>query len=427
MKKILAIILYSCFCTNILFSQVYLTKEQAWEDIDEYFATIAIHHPDMYWHSSKTDVDAFITWIKNKCRDSMTVGEFALYMGHSHHLFDTHTSMDDWTHLSIRTDKVFPEIEFLDGKIYLKENRLQVDSINSISVNRILSWQLEVFGGDWSRKYLEFYLSANGEFCRSVNDFDIHPPYRVSVLTKEGKDSVVILKGMDRSYWEEYCKNKTGKEEPYGFELYPLAGIGIIRYNDIFWREDYPEADSLLHRFMLDCREKRIRYLFFDVSRNTGGYDREFSMFFPYIRMNRRKCYQREIETKKKIYMDAWCGNNKEQPNIKPFNGKIFVYQSIYSQSGTPDFCAIMKTLADAVLVGTETGSGIPLYTSAQHFNLKNSGLEYRVSTKLWKSESPRLPRTSEGYLLPDIQYPFLTDRLLNVEDCKIIIEKSKH
>lgn len=105
------------------------------------------------------------------------------------------------------------------------------------------------------------------------------------------------------------------------------------------------------------------------------------------------------------------------------FNGKIYIYQSIYSTSAIPDFCAIMKVLANATLVGTETGSGIPLYAGSKSFNLKNSKLGYMVATRLYKSELPRLPRTPEGYLLPDVEYPFLTERLLNVADCKKIIK----
>ena len=74
-------------------------------------------------------------------------------------------------------------------------------------------------------------------------------------------------------------------------------------------------------------------------------------------------------------------------------------------------------------LVGTETGSGLPLYGSYKTFRLPNTGSEFMVSTRCVKDENPKLPRTPEGDLLPDIEYPMLTERLLNVEDCRKIIE----
>ena len=56
---------------------------------------------------------------------------------------------------------------------------------------------------------------------------------------------------------------------------------------------------------------------------------------------------------------------------------------------------------------------------------LFRSGSEFMVSTRCVKDENPKLLRTPEGDLLPDIEYPMLIERLLNVEDCRKIIEKA--
>lgn len=426
MKFILCIILYNCLCINVLFSQTYLTRQQAWEDIDEYFATIAKYHPNMYWHSSEEEVNDYISWIKRKCRDSMTVGEFNLYLCHSLHLFDEHTGINNVVYMPLRNDKIFPGIEYSNGKVFLKGCQLPIDSINSVSINKILAWKMELCGADWSTKYLNYVISKDYVFSCCVNDFDLQAPFRVCLRTPNGRDSVVLLEGEDNPNLKNSTRHETVEEKPYHFELYPRERIGIIRYNEIFWVEYYPEVDSVVSRFFQDCNKQRIKHLFFDVSRNGGGYGRQFCMFFPYLRMSKSECYQRDIRTKTERYWDC-CQVDSQKTGIKPFKGKIYVYQGLFSQSGTPDFCAIMKVLAKATLVGTETGSGIPQYTTGWLFNLKHSGLECRVAKEQWISERPRLPRTPEGYLLPDVEYPVSQEHLLNVQDCRKIIEKAKN
>lgn len=430
MNKII-IILYCCICgVQGLFSQKYLTKEQAWEDIDEYFETIAKYHPNMYWHSSEKEVDAYIMKIKKRIRDSVSIGEMMIYLSHSNYLFDEHTNMAFRAYKAVQTDYIFPEIEYRNGQVFFRKNHLKIDAINSIPVDSILAWQMELFGSDYNQSSRQLIVSYSREFQGAINDCDIYPPYKVSVKTKAGEDSMIMSAGINKLLIEARVKESFLYNEKYKFELYPREKIAIIRYNEVFSREDYPEIDSLLYSFFRNCKKEHIQYLFFDVSRNGGGYDREFSMFFPFLKMDKNKCYRREIEVKEQVYWEDFCIDRQRQPQVAgiiPFKGKVFVYQSVMSYSAAPDFCAVMKAVSCAILVGTETGTGIPLYAASREFNLKNSRLAYHVSTKLYKSESPRLPRTPEGYLLPDIEYPFLTDRLLNVEDCKKIIEKSKH
>lgn len=176
-----------------------------------------------------------------------------------------------------------------------------------------------------------------------------------------------------------------------------------------------------------------IKYLFFDLSRNRGGYYRGFDYFWPYINWKKGATYSVEVTAKEDGRIEnRWESLNfdNKRPKIKgakPFKGDVFIYQSYYTTSAAPDFCATMKALAGAVLVGTETNDGIPGYGyTSNTFYLKYSGVAATMSTRFFKSESPQLPRTKEGRLLPDIAYPFLKDRRLSVEDCKKIIELNK-
>ena len=53
----------------------------------------------------------------------------------------------------------------------------------------------------------------------------------------------------------------------------------------------------------------------------------------------------------------------------------------------------------------------------------KIAGTEFTVSYCYWKEEFPKLPRTIEDFLLPDIEYPWSVEHRLNIEDCKKIIK----
>ncbi len=414
---------------NSLFGQTTLTKREAVEDIYHYFDTIKFYHPNMYWHTPKSVVDSCIEDMIGKCYDSMPVYQLCYLLARAQGLWDDHTGLNGRWYKGVNTERVFPKIYFKDHKIYLEDNDLEIITINSVPVDSILDYLKMNYGADVSMRWLESMICINYDFQGSVSDCGIYPPYKVAGKTKENRDTLVILDGIDIEILleeENIFAREWNDPYPYHFELYPEEKIAIIRYNEVFRMSDYPEVDSLLGNFFQGCHKNNIRHLFFDVSRNEGGYTRHFTMFLPYIAMDKKKSYRRtiiepnneftEILELKSIFPEGTKG-------VKFFKKNIYIYQSFYSQSATPDFCACMKVLTNAVLVGTETGSGLPLYATSKPHYLPNSGIRFNVSNYYWKDEFPKLPRTKEGFLLPDIEYPWSVEHRLNIEDCKKIIK----
>ena len=414
--------------SSICLSAQTLMRKEAIEDIDYFYRTLKSHHPDLYCFTPQSVVDSCMEDFKNKCYDSMPVADFRYHFFHLNYLFDCHTAYIDNQYKATNSECLFPRVYFQDHKVCLSANDWEVLSINSIPVDSIVAHVRKSFSADYHRRYCEFLICLRYEFQECVADFGFDkPPFTVKCRTLENRDTTVVL---ERETKESL---RTAQEAFYKdwhqcrFELYPEDKIAIIRYGEVFDKEDIPRFDAQLDDFFRNCNEYDIRHLFFDVSRNGGGYIRGFTFFFPYLQTGRKKSYQRLIVEREREYREILEGEMIRTPKwVKPFKGNVYVYQSFYTQSSAPDFCACIKVLADAVLVGTETGSGLPLYGGGEIFHLPNIGDEFTISSHCNKNEFPKLPRTPEGYLLPDIEYPMLIERLLNVEDCRNIIELKK-
>ena len=409
--------------SSICLSAQTLMREEAIEDIDYFYRTLKSYHPDLYCFTPQSVVDSCMEDFKSKCYDSMPVADFRYHFSHLNYLFDWHSGYSIRQHGLTTSDRLFPRVYFQDHKVHLSANDWEVLSINSVPVDSIVARARMNFGADFHRCNIEFIICLRFEFQKCVTDFGFdEPPFTVRCRTLENRDTTVVLEGETRASLNnaQYAKDT----KIYDFELYPEDKIAIVRYSEVFGKEEIRNFDAQLDDFFRNCRAHGIRHLFFDVSRNVGGLSRGFMFFFPYLQTGRKKSYQRLIVERDREYREILEGEMVQPPKwIKPFKGNVYVYQSFHTGSAGPDFCACMKVLVDAVLVGTETGGGIPLYGIYKMFNLPNTGDEFVVSTHCVKEEFPKLPRTPEGYLLPDIEYPMLTERLLNVEDCRKIIE----
>ncbi len=413
--------------SSICLSAQTLMRKEAIEDIDYFYRTLKSHHPDLYCFTPQSVVDSCIEDFKSKCYDSMPVADFRYHFSHLNYLFDWHSGYSIRQHGVTKSDRLFPRVYFKNHKVHLVKNDWEVLSINSVPVDSIVARVRMNFGAEVSRRYFEFLICLRYEFQGGVIDFGFDkPPFTVKCRTLENRDTTVVLEGETKESLRNVQNAFYKDKHQCRFELYPEDKIAIVRYGEVFGKEEIPRFDAQLDDFFRNCRAHGIRHLFFDVSRNVGGLSRGFMFFFPYLQTGRKKSYQRLIVERDREYREILEGEMVQPPKwIKPFKGNVYVYQSFHTGSAGPDFCACMKVLVDAVLVGTETGGGIPLYGIYKMFNLPNTGDEFVVSTHCVKEEFPKLPRTPEGYLLPDIEYPMLTERLLNVEDCRKIIEKA--
>ena len=122
---------------------------------------------------------------------------------------------------------------------------------------------------------------------------------------------------------------------------------------------------------------------------------------------------------RRSIYLDCYHNGHRSYEYLK-----LYLVPETDDTSLRRNEAAMLKAMAHATIVGTE--SGRVGYLSAKHYTLPHSQRQVFIPDMLYEEESPALPRTADGRLLPDIPYPFLVDRRLGVEDCLKIIELNK-
>lgn len=465
MKKVLII---CCWCLVIgkvsaqsLFDKDCYSKDEAGAIIDFYFNSLEEWHPNLYYYHPKEKFDSCIAGLKKQCYDSIPKMELRRLISHTKYLHDEHTGTEWRFGKPYTSGYAFPRIYYKDNKVFLQSNDVEIRTINSVPVDSISAYLRQNFGADVIDDYFELTMAQGSEFSMGVNDFDFHSPYWIEGIS-HGQDTSFSLVG------DKIIKAGYGLGSGtliFDSEIDAKSKIAIAHYNSM---EDfmgdmkgYCSMIEHIRRFFRECRKNRIQHLFIDVSKNMGGYGGLNNFLLMFLQTNKNKAYtvvsdevflstyvkeRREtvsdntIRKNRNIFQkmlrhegDSWFrlmydeegyrnAIRKKEIRIKPFKGQIWICQSLNSQSATPKFCAAAKVLTNAILVGTPTGSGLPFFGAS--ITMGNEKLfRYTVASAFRKEESPPLPRTEDGRLLPDMEYPMLVSRCLNIEDCKKIIE----
>lgn len=443
-KNIINTVITVCLFFNV--EAQLITKEQALSDVKWCRSMLNSLHPSLYRYTSRSIVDSTFNEIERMCKETLPDSIDAYYipsvLAQYNYFFDSHTKVFP-NNFIYKTKKIFPPVVWSeDKKMFLENNNLEILSINDVKADSIVCWLSWLQGRESNPKdaYIIWTLSSQLQWCLDFHR--IFPPYRIGAKTRESRDTVIVLDGVSE---QEVSTRRVqiarqlyafppkasgdiflGGNPPYRFKIYPEESVAIIRYNEAFWPKEYPETDSLIHHFFQDCAHHNIQYLFFDFSRNEGGVLMSYEPFGPYLKFKRKRYERLYLERGgTEVWEDLSVGNRIDR-GVKPFAGQIFVYQSFHTSSATSIFCSVLKATTNAVLVGTETGQGIPLTSGYKDYQFPDSKGFVRIPVDCQIAENPKLRRDTNGYLLPDIPYPFLTTRWLGVEDCKKIIALKK-
>lgn len=428
-------VLLSLLCSG----QKQITYEQLCADVDYLFRTVDSLHPNMYWHTPKTRVDSFIVELKEKFRgrDSIDVRDFAMELAQMNHFFDYHTTMPFVYRFDEKGDTVFPRVTYQEGKFYLKDTDKEILSINGVGIDAIKrTWQ-NTYSSDFHPGYSQFYLNYVLDFQKVLMYLGIRAPYRVEyreggacVAYTEAGVSFAAMREDVQAFLDVFWDN--ANPYPYSFEIYPDSSLMIIRIT-------HCEETNHAHNFFLMCIDKilsnNIQYVFFDMSRNTGGSTAMFNYLLSYF-ITTKFFYRYRFDRQEKKLNDKgeWVLVKTSPWNLVRgirhkglYKRKLFVYQSPLTCSAAPVLGEALKALGAGVLVGTDTEPQIPSYSNVKSFTLPYSGLTRRSASTFDDNMKPDYFLTPEGGLRPDIEYPFLIERRLGVEDCMKIIEVYEH
>lgn len=411
---IIFILLFVLSGSGRIMAQSTISYEEACADIDYYFWRIDLVHPDMYWHTPKQVVDSFITALKERLPERVSVNQLGYELQQSNHFWDYHTGIYFYPK---GKEKVFPMTDLCPEGLFLEGKKIL--SVNNVEVGEIYRVLNNMKGCDMPLPTFFYYYNCSPAVSIAMYGLGIRSPFRVVYEGGEvGEVEGVFLGDL------QYSGQNEGK--PYDFRCYPADSIAIIYFDECI--HELKELDVFLAQTFHEIREAGIKNLFVDVSRNPGGTSRAADLFLKYIRFNRKKqqkiwLKKGKVSGEKKICSKFYYP--PEQANA--FEENIFIYQSYATRSAGTWLVEVLSAVSRAVIAGTPTEATLPVYIDGDVYQLPNSKFYFQISKKFIYKEKISIPRTKWGGLLPAIEYPFLKDRRLNVDDCKKIIELNRN
>lgn len=392
-----------------LLAQRVISYEQACADIDYYFAKIDSIHPNMYWHTPKVRVDSFICALKAKLQDPVDVSRLGYELLQTQHFWDYHTNLG---FTLSEKEVVFPGTDLKPSGLFL--NGRKILSVNQVNVKDILSVVSRFKGCD--TPWPTYYYQANRAFHVSIAIYgmELKPPYQVMF---EGAVEPEEVEGV---YYGKLWSKANLMEKDVDLQVFPSDSIAVIYFNQC--TNNLEKVETFLLRAFKYIADYHVKNLFIDVSRNPGGTTDAADLFLKYIHFdNKKSCYYQWIK-RKGMQGRGYCNEIPEEQPMA-FKGNIYVYQSCATRSAGPWIGEVLRAFSRAVIVGTPTEATLPVYIDSKRFRLPNSRFHLGVSHKYFYQEEPQIPRTEWGGVKPDIDYPFLMDRRLSLDDCRKIIE----
>ena len=433
------------FCLQTFAQQkmLFLTTEQALEEIDWYIQMIEKEHPHPYHYTSKKSVDSALNVLRKEynTKDSIESQELIMDLSALNHLWDGHTYVypDDYFYTE---NSCFPLI-YADKQenIYLSSTNTLIESINGYEIDEIVALLDKYVGADNFSASNYILLTWSYMFNIILDEADILPPYNIRGRTPNGVDTTFVQDAWDTDKLQQQRNIKNqyssslGKEQ-YELQIFPKDSIALFTYDECLTSITYVNIDSIMYSFFSNCKDLDIKYLFIDVSRNNGGSTSSYEISMPYLikenlRYDLYTTYNKRRDTAMLTYSFLYgkyhdyfvppFQNNK----LKPFEGVVFVYQSPWTGSASAIFSSLLKATANAVIVGSICSPTIPMTSCrlpSYQFPYSNAALT--ITTRRIEYEKPQLPRDKNGSLLVDIEYPYSITERIKLEDIKSIISK---
>ena len=423
---------------------IFLTKEQALEEIDWYIKTIEKEHPDPYHYTNKESVDSVLNALRIECnaKDSIISQDFIMDLSAINYFWDGHTYVFPNGSL-YNENSCFPLIHADDKEnIYLSTTNTLIESINGYEIEEIVTLLDKYRGADSFNANNYILLTWSDMFNAILNEANILPPYTIRGRTPNGVDTTFVQNAWNKDKLKKQ-KNKKKQfsslldRELYELQIFPSDSIALITYDACLPPLDYVNIDSIMNSFFSNCKDLNIKYLFIDISRNNGGFIGSSQIFTPYLMKENLRydmySISNAINDTARLSFSFLHGNYHDYSvkpfknnKLKPFEGDIFVYQSPWTGSAAGFLASILKATANSIVVGTKSEPMIPYTAFNMSYQFPYSNATLKVSSRRVEYEKPQLPRDKNGSLLIDIEYPFNINERIKLKDIKLIISKYK-
>lgn len=411
-----------------------LSPEDMREDIQYYFQLIRDIHPNPYLKYDSMTFVSLETQLIQSCAAPMSLDDFQLRLLKTRKFLDGHTG----SMMSFNNTRYydFPFVEFNGDKMLLGNDTLVAvkDSFatySALDIDSMIPWdQPPRISNEYKNRLLNMLLSPA---LRNTTT------YTAVRKTANGlRDTTITVVRTKKNRNTAYTK-------PYASVFYPEKSIAVLYYNtcEIYNPNDAEQYRRFVDTFFSDLEKKDIKYLFIDVTHNSGGADRNNSVIFNHLKTDEFTGKVKMTGKKKGVEMfcnsDLFRNLDKEDEEIKAwidnciepakengiafsedfipanpsgYQGKVFVIMGNYTYSAGANFCLTGKKSKAATLVGEAAGQYYPICGNCVRGTLPNSKIWFQVPTTETSHEPASL--FNDGYILPDISYPVNEDMGLN-------------
>lgn len=392
-----------------------LTPAEMKADLDELIKTLASNHPDMYAYTTKEKFNQEVAKVRQSFSQPLLYREFFSRIIRLNKLFDGHTNINPIVNSRQTMSYLkagglfFPHpVRVENGKLFLSfgqndSSKIEVLSINRIPVSEILNQLGQVTNyekqkmNDWNVQS-NFGLILHGILNIQGPWFEYESRWHKSGMKantiEQGITAQNLLAGNTRYY---------DRNEKFQYRSFEKESIALIEYNTCpMNQESIKDLDAFLVNSFNDIKEKGIRNLFIDVSRNGGGGGDEVNSLL-YNKLNHQARNWQSVMYKKvpdRAKLDTIPVPQCTNMITDGFDGNVYLIQSGYTYSAAVGVAAWMKFSGRGKVFGEETGGTTAAYVYAPVHQLPNSKILYQVSNTLWKF--PFGARKDQG-ILPDV------------------------
>lgn len=434
MKKTLFTILLLLGITLNIYSQDYISKQEAIEDINYFFNNAEQIHPNLYFKISKSDLSKHINSIENEIKDSISVNDFSKKMrALVNYIGDGHTNVVFSDSLYAEYKKAACRLPFkikINREEFIisetKTDKLiegdKIVSINNIESKEFLALKkypivdIESFRKLYLERSFSFYLYMEYGFTEKLN---LKIERNGAILNKE----IELL-------------NKT-KSEPIKDYTYKTINdtVGVLQLNAFygFKTADYRQfLDSTFNQI----DNNTIKLLILDLRNNGGGSTEYGTMVLPYIDVAKYKFTQKyQVKTSKptkdyikenyikwyvrplllvskmgRAYLfkkdgtitDFDLKEKQLKVNKSAYKNNVCFLSSNNTYSAAADFAGAYKYAERGLIVGDTIGQPYSGYIDKISLTLPNSSLSGGVSFKKYEFVGTNEKNKHQG-IAPDI------------------------
>lgn len=382
------------------------------KDFETFKSCVDYFHPMLY--ADRPAVTALMTEKYAAIEDGMTALEFyrlvapivsQLRCGHTY----LGLSESDYAAF-IETEKFLPfNVYWQSGKALVRENALapelpigaEILSINNVPIADVVTGIFENFGADGTNETLKIRnLNAAFRYHYAIDNPSLQQTQITYMDVNDQKQKEMTVMTVSKSEvdaagdafweqpWDSARANNSRFEKDYAVlqmvSFYPEGGDTVASYN------------AFIDTFFAQVKEKNIENIILDVRNNFGGDPNVAAHLLSYLEKEPVPYFLAE----KSFSYPSLC--NPIPVAAQPYTGKLYVLINGNCFSTTGHLLALLKYHKIGTMIGEESGGSFACSDSSKSIELKNTGLQFRYSTKVYQVDVTGL--TPGRGIMPD--YP---------------------